>query len=97
VIKYQSKFYLGLSPIRQWLLDSLLDATHHFQYGLVLVLLVMKTPWFQSHPTVSLVLTWVGWGLIVSDWKDYKNILKRLNTAQTQVASVVVEPKKKAD
>jgi hypothetical protein len=80
-VKYKSKFYPALSPLCQWLLGSLMDATHHFQYGLALVLLVMKVPWFLSHPTISLVLTWVGWGLIVSDWKDYKNILKRLNAA----------------
>ncbi len=97
VIKYNSKFYQGLSPIRQWLVSSLMDATHHFQYGFVLVLLVMKVPWFLDHPTVSLVLTWMGWGLIASDWKDYKNILKRLTAAQAQISSVVAEAQKEEE
>jgi hypothetical protein len=90
-LKYNSGFYPALSPLGQWLLGSLMDATHHCQYGLAVVLLVMKIPWFPSHPTISLVLTWMGWGLIASNWKDCKNILKRLNKAQTQVSSVAVQ------
>ena len=66
------------NPVTRFIISNILDAMHHFQYGLILMLLVLKHTWFTAHPTISLILLWMGWGLIVSDWKDYKNILKRL-------------------
>lgn len=75
-IKYSSGWFRRLSPFIQWLVASLLDATHHFQYGLALILFAME---FSTLPLmVQQLLLWVGWGLVVSDWKDYRNVLKRL-------------------
>ena len=78
VIKYQSKKYQGLAPLKQWFVSSLMDATHHFQYGLTIVLAVLTAPLFSEHPILKLILLYLGLGLIVSDWKDYQNILKRM-------------------
>lgn len=76
----------GEESWRRFLIGAFLDANHHFQYGLVLMLMVMRPSklwifdwtWLKVHPTLSLILLFVGWGLVVSDGKDYKNILKRL-------------------
>jgi len=77
-IKYESEWFKRLNKFRQWIVSCLLDATHHFQYGLALVLLTMKHPWFAVHPTLQLVLFYMGWGLVASDWADYKHVLDRL-------------------
>ena len=72
---------------QKFIVGALLDANHHFQYGLIVMLIAMLRPdiwwifdftWLNSHPTVTLILLWLGWGLVVSDGKDYRNVLKRM-------------------
>ncbi len=75
-IKHESDWFKSLSPVWQWFVESLLDATHHFQYGLGVILYTMLM--FPEGSVWYMVLYTLGWGLVVSDWKDYKNVLKRL-------------------
>lgn len=75
-VKYSSEWFQRLSPFQQWLVASALDAMHHFQYGLALILAVMV--YGEALPVVlQTLLVYVGLGLIVSDWKDYEYVLKR--------------------
>ena len=76
-VKYEFDWFKKFDRFTQWIITSILDVTHHFQWGLILILLVTLNDWFALHPTIGAILRWVGWGLIVSDWKDYKNVLKR--------------------
>lgn len=85
-IKYKTEWFKKLSPLRQWFVASVLDAFHHFQYGLALMLLAMLSPcpsWFPAW--FGTVVLWTGWGLVVSDWKDYRNVLKRLGLSLESV------------
>ena len=77
-VRYQTAWFKGLSGFGQWLVSSLFDANHHFQVGLVVVLATLKLPFFADHPTLNLVFFWLGWGLVVSDLRDFRNVLKRL-------------------
>jgi len=86
-IKYNSEWFRRLTPFQQWFVSSLLDAFHHFQYGLALMLLALTVPcpswlpaWFNT------LVLWVGWGLVVSDWKDYRNVFKRLGLSLKESA-----------
>ncbi len=67
-----------LSGWSEFLVLAFLDANHHFQYGLAVMLFAMKYSWFQVHPTMFTIVLWAGWGLVVSDGKDYRNILVRM-------------------
>lgn len=86
-IKYGNDDYESWPSWKKFLVGALLDANHHFQYGLAIMLIAMRRPiiwvfnftWLNAHPTITLMLLWLGWGLVVSDWKDYQNVLKRLN------------------
>jgi len=77
---------------KKFIVGALLDANHHFQYGLVIMLIAMLRPdiwifkfsWLNVHPTINLILLWLGWGMVVSDWKDYKNVLKRMTPGQEE-------------
>lgn len=76
-VKYESEWFKRLSRFRQWLVSSLLDAMHHFQYGLALILAVQV--FGEALPAVfQLLLAYTGWGLVVSDWRDFRNVLRRL-------------------
>jgi len=80
-IKHRSAWFKELSPFKQWLAASTLDVFHHFQYGLALILLVSAYG-FCLDPLLHTILVWAGWGLVASDWKDYQNVIKRLNAAK---------------
>lgn len=82
-IKYETEWFKGLDDFGQWLVGSILDSTHHFQYGLSLyVFSYIYDPIAPPmHPLRSLFVQCLAWGLIVSDWKDYKNVLKRFTSA----------------
>mgnify|MGYP000686893289 CR=1 FL=1 len=75
MIKYKTRWYRRLSPWWRWFISSLLDTQHHFQYGLALMLLTEILEW---NPLVEIVLYWLGLGLVLSDWKDYRRVLKRM-------------------
>jgi hypothetical protein len=105
-VKYENGGPKNLSSWEKFLLEALLDANHHFQYGLALMLIVMRPSslwifdwtWLSSHPTLSLILLWMGWGLVVSDWKDYKHVLSRLGSSQDddnepiELTEIILEP-----
>lgn len=87
-VKHGNNGYEEWPHWKKFLVGALLDANHHFQYGLVVMLIAMIRPniwwrfnftWLNTHPTITLILLWLGWGLVMSDWKDYQNVLKRMN------------------
>ena len=88
-VKHGGGDYEAWSSWKKFLVGAVLDANHHFQYGLVIMLIAMQRPrvwfinfaWLNNHPTLTLILLWLGWGLVVSDWKDYQNVLKRLGVS----------------
>jgi len=88
-IKYESEWYKRLDGFWQWVVSSLLDATHHYQYGLGLIVLTLTQEWFQVRPMWALLCRWLAWGLIVSDWKDYQNVLKRFQGWKKPPAEIV--------
>jgi len=89
-IKYKSAWYKTLNPFWRWFVASLLDTQHHFQYGLALIIFVLKLktiialfPWWSwasvlTYTTPTLILIWMGAGLVASDLKDYEYVLKRM-------------------
>ena len=85
-VKYGDNGYEEWPSWKRFLVGALLDANHHFQYGLAIMLIAMRRPviwvfdfsWLNAHPTITLILLWLGWGLVVSDWKDYQNVLRRM-------------------
>lgn len=95
-VKYEDDGYEGWSRWKKFLVGAFLDANHHFQYGLAIMLVAMLRPdltwiydlawldftWLNVHPTLTLILLWLGWGLVVSDWKDYRHVLGRMNIGQ---------------
>lgn len=60
---------------QRFLVTGFLNANHHFQLGLMAI--IYANIYLIHRPLWMLFLKWIGWGLIVSDWKDYKNVLKR--------------------
>ena len=74
-IKHESEWFKKLDPFSQWIVESVLDAAHHFQYGLALILWVMIN--LPPDSIKYILLLYLGWGLVVSDWKDYQNVLRR--------------------
>jgi hypothetical protein len=83
-VKYENIWYENLNPLLKWFIASLLDANHHFQYGLVLMLL---TYFYSLPPLWLLILWWAGAGLVVSDWKDYQYVLKRMGLVSQSSSS----------
>ncbi|MCX8177942.1 MAG: hypothetical protein N3F10_06595 [Candidatus Bathyarchaeota archaeon] len=83
-VKYESEWFKHLSQFRQWLISGLLDALHHFQYGLALILAVLVMG--ETLPAVfQLLLAYAGWGLVASDWRDFRNVLKRLGLLEAEL------------
>ena len=83
-VKYENTWYETLNPLLKWFIASLIDANHHFQYGLVLMLV---TYLYALPPYWPLVLWWAGAGLVVSDWKDYQYVLKRMGLVSQSSSS----------
>ncbi len=86
-IKYSTSWFKKQSAFLQWLVSSLLDANHHFQVGLAVVLVVLTSPLFANNPTWRLILLWLGWGLVASDMRDFRNILRRIGLKQAPTSS----------
>jgi len=76
MIKHKSEWYKKLAPFWKWFVAGLLDILHHWQYGAVLILFVQLYP--NTPDAWGILLTWLGIGLIVSDWKDWEYIIKRM-------------------
>ncbi|MEM3162575.1 MAG: hypothetical protein QW056_06285 [Candidatus Bathyarchaeia archaeon] len=82
-IKYESEWFKRLSRFKQRLVSSFMDALHHFQYGLALILAVQV--FGEALPVVfQLLLAYAGWGLVVSDWRDFRNVLRRLGLLEAE-------------
>lgn len=82
-IKYEGWWFKLSSSLKQWLVSVLLDAMHHFQYGLALILLVQV--FGEALPVVlQLLLAYAGWGLLISDWRDFRNVLRRLGLLEAE-------------
>lgn len=82
-VKYKSKWFKRLSRFKQRLVSSFMDALHHFQYGLALILAVQV--FGEALPIVfQLLLAYAGWGLVVSDWRDFRNVLRRLGLLEAE-------------
>jgi len=79
----QTAKFKALGPGWKWLVENILNMTHHFQYGLGAMLLALK---FLLPGTLSFTLLYVGGaGMVLSDIKDLQNILRRLQEFQLPV------------
>lgn len=72
---------------QKFLVGGFLDANHHFQIGLAMI--IIADIYVLGHPLWTLFLKWVGWGLIVSDWKDYENVLKRFGVGNGEETEII--------
>jgi len=79
-VKYVSQWFKNRSLFWQWIIASILDTQHHFQYGLALMLTVQLV---TLHPILALMLYYMGLGLVVSDLKDYEYVIARLGLRET--------------
>lgn len=62
------EWFKGLSKPWQNFVKRLLDATHHFWMGMLLMVYAGKlSGWFSLDPQIFF---WVGWGFFVDDWPD---------------------------
>jgi len=68
----ETEWFKKLKPWQKWLIRRLLDFTHHWWIGLLLVVYLSHIP----------ELYWFGWGLFYDDLPDvprrFKKILKDL-------------------
>lgn len=62
-----TEWYKNLSGIWQWLLKRLLDVTHHWWIGLLLVVYAYRIDWMLLFAEEAY---WFGWGLFVDDLPD---------------------------
>jgi len=82
----ETDWFKKLNRIQQYLLKCFMDVNHHFQYGLVLIILGWLVPtnglvvlnFTMSQSIAQTLLWWGGAGFVSSDFKDFENILKRL-------------------
>lgn len=89
-VKYGAgkEWYDKQNPVTKLLIDKGLNVTHHFQYGLVAV--IIGHVWLTGELKVA--AQYFGAGMIVSDWKDFKYILKRLGIGTTYEPPVETTP-----
>ena len=82
LVKYgvngENTWFEKLSPWEQRFLSIILDMSHHFQYGLAMVLIAKINPLLIVRPVIATIISSYGWGLVASDWKDFENVLERL-------------------
>ena len=80
-VKYSAgkEWYDKQGLVAQYLINYGLNLTHHFQYGLALI----AASYIYTTGNTQLFVQYFGAGLLVSDWKDYKYILKRLGIGTT--------------
>jgi len=84
------EWYESLNIVSRYVLNVFLNVTHHFQYGLVSIIVG-----YLYFTDLRQIFFWyVGWGLIVADVKDFKNILKRLGFITVDVPE---EPRDNVD
>jgi len=78
-VKYVSQWFKNRGAFTQWFVASLLDTQHHFQYGLLFMLLAQT---LGLSPIIPILVYFAGLGLVVSDLKDYEYVLARLGLSQ---------------
>jgi hypothetical protein len=93
-VKYESgkAWYDSLHPVEKYIVGFLLDISHHWEYGLLAIIIGYK----------YLIGDWqtfawyFGWGLIVDDMKDFNNILIRIGLKPRDDIAPATEEKKTA-
>jgi len=65
-----TQWFKNRSGFVKWLISFLLDVTHHFQYGLALMLYALVYIDPIQHPIRFWLLYSFGFGLVVTDIKD---------------------------
>jgi len=78
-VKYLSQWYKNRSILTQWFIASLLDSQHHFQWGLLLMLLAQT---LGLSPPMLVLIYFIGLGLVISDLKDYEYVVARLGLSR---------------
>lgn len=68
-------WYTALGVGSKRFVAQILDAFHHFQYGILLMIAAHRLR--ALYPELAVALYAFGAGLVVSDAKDYQNVLKR--------------------
>jgi len=72
----ETEWFKKLSKFKKWLVKMLLDLTHHFQYGLILMLYA-RIYLESTHPTLFWIVYSLGFGLVVTDIKDVPRRFRR--------------------
>jgi len=71
---FGKKWFNKQNAFVRYLVGFILDVFHHWQYGLVSIIIGYK----YLSGDAQLLAWYFGWGFIVSDMKDFENILIRL-------------------
>lgn len=71
-IKY-SDWFKSQDPVVQWVLEKVLDITHHWWVGLLMV--IHMAPLYTGDQYQ--MIYWFGWGLFADDAKDVQHLLDR--------------------
>ena len=69
----RTRWFKSLSPFKKWFVKSVLDACHHFQYGLLLMVLS-----YYVAPYPNMMLYCLGLGIVLSDLRDLEQVIRRL-------------------
>jgi len=74
----QSEWFQGKSKFHQYIVKIILNSTHHFQYGLILMLYALK--YLEQGTIIFWVLYSLGFGLVVTDIKDIPQRFRKFFT-----------------
>jgi len=66
----KTEWFKNLNQFSKWLISMILDVTHHFQYGLILMLYALTYIDSNLHPIRFWLIYSFGFGLVVTDVKD---------------------------
>jgi hypothetical protein len=89
-VKYGSgkAWFESLHPVLRYVVSLGMDVLHHWEYGILSIYLGHR--FFTGDLQV---FSWYfGWGMVVSDFKDYNNILVRLGIKQAETDEADVKP-----
>ena len=77
-------WFKGSSPFRKYLTRKLMDLFHHWQSGALLM--ILSYPQMGLFASFNWVLWVLGFGLFISDIRDFENLKRRYATqAETKV------------
>lgn len=72
-----TQWFKNRNRLVKWFLKFLMDVTHHFQYGLILMLYAMVYIDMELHPVRFWLVYSFGFGLVVTDIKDIPRRFRR--------------------